>query len=163
MVDTRLRYETGLDRHYGLLDLALKHGIFKQVSTRIELPDGSKQYSKTIQNEPEKYFTKEIMEQLEENLLKKNFLMDPQTRFSKVKYRYVQHVRYEHDLILIDEGQFKDVQYVYGNVKFIEEEGQLRIKFDYTVILNPNDCDTESKEFIDVIGTQYYMRIYNWR
>jgi len=66
MVDTRLRYETGLDRHYGLLDLALKHGIFKQVSTRIELPDGSKQYSKTIQNEPEKYFTKEIMEQLEE-------------------------------------------------------------------------------------------------
>ena len=36
MVDTRLRYETGLDRHYGLLDLALKHGIFKQVSTRIE-------------------------------------------------------------------------------------------------------------------------------
>ena len=66
MVDTRLRYETGLDRHYGLLDLALKHGIFKQVSTRIELPDGSKQYSKTIQNEPEKYFTKEIMEQLED-------------------------------------------------------------------------------------------------
>ena len=39
MVDTRLRYETGLDRHYGLLDLALKHDIFKQVSTRIELPD----------------------------------------------------------------------------------------------------------------------------
>ena len=75
-----------------------------------------------------------------------------QTRFSKVKYRYVQHVRYEHDLILIDEGQFKDVQYVYGNVKFIEEDGQLRIKFDYTVILNPNDCDTESKEFIDVIN-----------
>ena len=95
--------------------------------------DGSKQYSKTIQNESEKYFTKEIMEQLEES--SKNFLMD-QTRFSKVKYRYVQHIRYEHDLILIDEGQFKDVQYVYGNVKFIEEEGQLRIKFDYTVILN---------------------------
>ena len=70
MVDTRLRYETGLDRHYGLLDLALKHGIFKQVSTRIELPDGSKQYSKTIQNEPEKYFTKEIMEQLEESAKK---------------------------------------------------------------------------------------------
>ena len=66
MVDTRLRYDTGLDRYYGLLDLAIKHGIFKQVSTRIELPDGSKQYAKTIQNEPEKYFTDEIMEQLEE-------------------------------------------------------------------------------------------------
>ena len=66
MVDTRLRYDTGLDRHYGLLDLAVKHGIFKQVSTRIELPDGSKQYAKTIQNEPEKYFTEEIMKQLDE-------------------------------------------------------------------------------------------------
>jgi RecA/RadA recombinase len=66
MVDTRLRYDTGLDRHYGLLDLAVKHGIFKQVSTRIELPDGSKQYAKTIQNEPEKYFTDEIMKQLDE-------------------------------------------------------------------------------------------------
>ena len=65
MVDTRLRYDTGLDRYYGLLDLALKHNIFKSVSTRIELPDGTKQYAKTIQNEPEKYFTDEIMEQLE--------------------------------------------------------------------------------------------------
>lgn len=82
-----------------------------------------------------------------------------QTRFSKVKYRYVQHIRYEHDLILIDEGQFKDVQYVYGNVKFIEEDGQLRIKFDYTVILNPNDCDTESKEFIDVISSILHENI----
>ena len=66
MVDTRLRYDTGLDRHYGLLDLALKHGIFKQISTRIELPDGSKQYAKTIHNDPEKYFTEEIMKQLDE-------------------------------------------------------------------------------------------------
>ena len=66
MVDTRLRYDTGLDRYYGLLDLAIKYGIFKQISTRIELPDGSKQYAKTIQNEPEKYFTEEIMNQLDE-------------------------------------------------------------------------------------------------
>ena len=43
MVDVRLSYEKGLDRYYGLLDLAIKHGIFKQVSTRIELPDGTKQ------------------------------------------------------------------------------------------------------------------------
>ena len=66
MVDVRLSYETGLDRYYGLLELAIKHGIFKQVSTRIELPDGSKQYAKTINNDPEKYFTEDIMKQLEE-------------------------------------------------------------------------------------------------
>ena len=66
MVDVRLRYETGLDKYYGLLDLAVKHGIFKQVSTRIELPDGTKQYAKSIYNEPEKYFTDDVMSQLDE-------------------------------------------------------------------------------------------------
>ena len=66
MVDVRLRYETGLDKYYGLLDLATKYGIFKQVSTRIELPDGSKQYAKTIYNEPEKYFTDDILQQIDE-------------------------------------------------------------------------------------------------
>ena len=66
MVDVRLSYSGGLDRHYGLLDLALKHGLFKSVSTRIELPDGSKTFGKTINNDPEKFFTEEVMEKLEE-------------------------------------------------------------------------------------------------
>ena len=66
MVDVRLRYETGLDKYYGLLDLATKHGIFKQVSTRIELPDGSKQYAKSIYADPEKYFTDDILKQIDE-------------------------------------------------------------------------------------------------
>ena len=66
MVDVRLTYDKGLDKHYGLLELALKYGIFKQVSTRIELPDGSKTFGKTINNDPEKYFTEEILKQLDE-------------------------------------------------------------------------------------------------
>ena len=66
MVDVRLLYEKGLDRYYGLLDLALEHGVFKSVSTRIELPDGTKTFGKTINNDPEKYFTEEVMAQLEE-------------------------------------------------------------------------------------------------
>jgi len=66
MVDVRLTYDKGLDKHYGLLDLAIKYGIFKQVSTRNELTDASKQYAKTINNDPEKYFTDDIMKQLEE-------------------------------------------------------------------------------------------------
>ena len=65
VVDVRLTYDKGLDRYYGLLDLALKYNIFKQVSTRIELPDGSKTFGKTINNDPTKYFTKEILEQLD--------------------------------------------------------------------------------------------------
>ena len=66
MVDVRLRYETGLDKYYGLLDLATKYGIFKQVSTRIELPDGTKQYAKSIYADPEKYFTDDILKQIDE-------------------------------------------------------------------------------------------------
>ena len=65
VVDVRLTYDKGLDRHYGLLDLALKYGIFKQVSTRIELPDGTKTFGKTINNNPTKFFTPEIIEQLD--------------------------------------------------------------------------------------------------
>ena len=65
MVDVRLTYDKGLDKYYGLLDLALKYGIFKNVSTRIELPDGSKTFGKTINNNPEKFFTEDIMEQLD--------------------------------------------------------------------------------------------------
>jgi len=66
MVDVRLSYDKGLDRYYGLLDLALKYGIFKSVSTRIELPDGTKTFGKTINNNPETYFTEEVMAQLDE-------------------------------------------------------------------------------------------------
>ena len=66
MVDVRLTYDKGLDRYYGLLDLALKYGIFKQTSTRIESPDGKTQFGKTINNNPETYFTPEILDQLNE-------------------------------------------------------------------------------------------------
>ncbi len=65
-VDVRISYDKGLDKYYGLLDLAVKHGIFKQVSTRIELPDGTKQYGKTILSDPEKYFTKDVLKQIDE-------------------------------------------------------------------------------------------------
>ena len=73
LIDVRLTYKDGLDKYYGLLDLAIKHGIFKSVSTRIELPDGSKQYAKTINNEPDKFFTKDVLAQIDE-AAKKEFL-----------------------------------------------------------------------------------------
>ena len=65
MVDVRLTYDKGLDRYYGLLELAEKYEIFKKVSTRFELPDGSKQFGKTILNDPETYFTEDVMHKLD--------------------------------------------------------------------------------------------------
>lgn len=65
-VEVRLSYDKGLDKYYGLLDLAEKYNIIKKASLRYELPDGSKVYGKEINNNPEKYFTQDILAQLEE-------------------------------------------------------------------------------------------------
>lgn len=69
-VETRLNYTSGLSRYYGLTDLAIKYGIFKKVSTRIELPDGSKAFEKNIDEDPEKYFTKDILDKLDAEIQK---------------------------------------------------------------------------------------------
>lgn len=66
MIDVRLNYDTGLDLYYGLSDLAIDYGIFKKNSTRIELPNGEKVFEKQIHDNPEKYFTPEILKQLDE-------------------------------------------------------------------------------------------------
>ena len=65
-IEVELNYQTGLNKYYGLTDLAIKHGIFKKVSTRIELPDGRKVYEKNINNEPEKFYTDDILKQIDE-------------------------------------------------------------------------------------------------
>lgn len=72
-VEIRLTYSTGLDRYYGLLEIAEKYEIIKKVSTRYELPDGSKVFGKNINEEPEKYFTKEVLDQIDA-ACKKEFL-----------------------------------------------------------------------------------------
>ena len=64
IVEVQLNYDTGLNPYYGLSDIAIKHGIFNKVSTRIELPDGRKVYEKQLNNSPEQYFTDEIMEKI---------------------------------------------------------------------------------------------------
>ena len=65
-VSIRLYYdERGLDRYYGLLDLAEKHGVIKKVANRYEI-DGKKVYAKEIYKNPEKYFTPELMQALDE-------------------------------------------------------------------------------------------------
>lgn len=60
-----LTYSKGLDRYFGLLDLAEKYEIIKKVSTRYELPNGKKVFGKEINTNPELYFTEDILQQLE--------------------------------------------------------------------------------------------------
>jgi hypothetical protein len=65
-VEVKLSYDKGLDKYYGLLDLAEKYDIIKKVSTRYELPDGTKVFGKEINNNPEKYFTQDMLTKLNE-------------------------------------------------------------------------------------------------
>ena len=53
-------------------------------------------------------------------------------------------------------GPFASIVYKYGNVGFAPESeavgGALPMRFDYTVIENDIEADTDSQEFIDHIG-----------
>ena len=65
VVSIRLYYDArGLDRYYGLLELAEAAGIWKNIAGRYEV-DGKKVYGKTILENPEKFFTDEVMSQID--------------------------------------------------------------------------------------------------
>ena len=70
-VETRLYYDKGLDRYYGLLELGERGGLWKNVAGRYEM-DGKKVYAKQILKDPETYFTAEVMQALDE-IAKKEF------------------------------------------------------------------------------------------
>ena len=59
-VEVLLRYDTGLDRYYGMVEAAIEAGCWEKSANRIDTPQG-KVYPKAIYKEPEKYFTEEVM------------------------------------------------------------------------------------------------------
>ena len=66
VVEIRLYYDDrGLDRYYGLLELGEIGGLWKNVAGRYEI-DGKKVYGKEIYKNPEKYFTEQVMQALDE-------------------------------------------------------------------------------------------------
>ena len=65
-VATRLFYdERGLDRYYGLLELGLEYGVFEKSGNRIKFGESSV-YPKSVLSDPQKYFTPEVMQALDE-------------------------------------------------------------------------------------------------
>ena len=66
LVETRLFYDSrGLDKYYGLLELGEKYGVFERKGNRVVVGESSVYPSVVLAN-PEKYFTPEVMEKLEE-------------------------------------------------------------------------------------------------
>jgi len=65
-VTVRLYFDDrGLDRYYGLLELGEIGGLWKNVAGRYEI-NGKKVYAKEIYKNPDQYFTKEVMQALDE-------------------------------------------------------------------------------------------------
>lgn len=63
-VQTRVMFDGGLDRYYGLIDLGEAAGVIKRVGNKYEFPDGTKAASKTIESKPETFFTKDVLDQI---------------------------------------------------------------------------------------------------
>ena len=64
-VETRLFYDRGLDRYYGLLELGEKHGVLERKGNRFIIGESSV-FPSAILKDPDKYFTEELMDKLNE-------------------------------------------------------------------------------------------------
>ncbi len=64
VVKISLNFDTGLNRYYGLLDIGLKQGVFKRVDKQWKVGKQTAKESAIYEN-PEKYFTPEVMAELE--------------------------------------------------------------------------------------------------
>lgn len=73
-IDTLLDYKTGLNRYYGLLDLAVKHDIVEKGHGTFTFPDKTVAKGEDeVYNNPEKYFTKPVLD-LIDAAAKKEFM-----------------------------------------------------------------------------------------
>jgi RecA/RadA recombinase len=64
-VSTRILFDGGLDRYYGLLEPAEAAGLVKKIANKYEFPDGRKAFEKAVLGSPEKYFTKDLLDKLD--------------------------------------------------------------------------------------------------
>ena len=69
-IETKIDFEKGLDRYHGMIELGLEAGVFQKSGNRI-LVGESKLYPKAIYDDPEKYFTKEILDTIDEYVIKR--------------------------------------------------------------------------------------------
>lgn len=72
-VRTLLSFSSGLSRYYGLVEIALKHGIFEKVSNKIKVVSGETIFEKHLMKNPDKYFDKDTLN-LINDACKKEFL-----------------------------------------------------------------------------------------
>jgi RecA/RadA recombinase len=95
-VETRLFYDSGLDRYYGLLPLAEESGVFKKVSNKYEMPDGTTAFENAILADPEKYFTMDVLKEID--------------KYVQQEFRYHYTLDQENDLPEVEEEDFIELE-----------------------------------------------------
>lgn len=65
IIKTLINHRFGLDKAYGLLDLAIASGVWKKLSTKIEIDENTKVFASVIQKSPEKYYTQELLDKID--------------------------------------------------------------------------------------------------
>lgn len=65
-VQVMLNYDTGLDKFYGLMEMAEEAGVFQTASQGLILPGGTKVSRKDILKNPDQVYTKEVLEAIDE-------------------------------------------------------------------------------------------------
>lgn len=66
-VKLKLDFKHGLDKYFGLLDIAEKHGVIRKEGRKFVMPDGSTVWGKEINDNPEEVFTPAVLEELDES------------------------------------------------------------------------------------------------
>jgi RecA/RadA recombinase len=64
-VATVLNHTSGLDRYYGLIDIGLETGVLTNIANKIKFPNGDMAFKTTVNKNPEKYFTKDVLDRIE--------------------------------------------------------------------------------------------------
>lgn len=82
-VETLLDHKKGLNRYYGLLEIAEKHHIVKHTGNKYEFPNGKSAFESVIYKEPENWFSKDVLDKIDE-ACKKEFLFG---EISEPEYR----------------------------------------------------------------------------
>jgi len=67
----RLSFNKGLDKYFGLLEIGIDSGIIKKEGRSVVFPNGMKVHPNHISECPEKYFTKETLDALDEEIQKR--------------------------------------------------------------------------------------------
>lgn len=72
-VDVRISYSGGLDKYYGLLDMAVEAGMVEHSGGKYTFPNQKPVFASKVQEAPEKFFTEAFLNELNDKYVRPQF------------------------------------------------------------------------------------------